>query len=309
MRSATRTSASPPQYLQKLENPPFYFCYMPQSCMVTFGGIRTNRKMEVVDKNGQPVPGLYSAGVDSADLWPNIYTINVPGGTNANNINSGRFASKSAAEYIGSSKAGSVSSEGDTSESVPDVSWSMPESALKDGVYTDTQFGMFSDITVTVTVEGGKIAEISQENELETTYVGQAAMENTLIPAVIEQQTPAVDTVSGATRTSDAFRTAVQNVLRASCLVNTRTAQHERPAQTEFPQALPEGRILREALLCMQADREAAVAPLPAERAEMCGFFDDCDSLRKAREHAARSPQYLAGSNRRLSATASAAAA
>ena len=69
---------------------------------------------------------------------------------------------------------------------------------------------MFSDITVTVTVEGGKIAEISQENELETTYVGQAAMENTLIPAVIEQQTPAVDTVSGATRTSDAFRTAVQ---------------------------------------------------------------------------------------------------
>lgn len=200
----------PAEYLQKLENPPFYFCYMPQSCMVTFGGIRTNRKMEVVDKNGQPVPGLYSAGVDSADLWPNIYTINVPGGTNANNINSGRFASKSAAEYIGSSKAGSVSSEGDTSESVPDVSWSMPEGALKDGVYTDTQFGMFSDITVTVTVEGGKIAEISQENELETTYVGQAAMENTLIPAVIEQQTPAVDTVSGATRTSDAFRTAVQ---------------------------------------------------------------------------------------------------
>ena len=71
--------------------------------------IRTNRKMEVVDKNGKPVPGLYSAGVDSADLWPNIYTINVPGGTNANNINSGRFASKFAAEYIGSNKGGSVS--------------------------------------------------------------------------------------------------------------------------------------------------------------------------------------------------------
>jgi fumarate reductase flavoprotein subunit len=201
----------PAEYMQKLENPPYYFCYMPQACMVTFGGIRTNRKMEVVNKNGQPVPGLYSAGVDSADLWPNIYTINVPGGTNANNINSGRFASKFAAEYIGAEKIGSVSSEGDTSESVPDTSWSMPEGELKDGTYTDTQFGMFSDITVTVTIQGGKIAEITQENELETAYVGVAAMENTLIPAVIEAQSPAVDTVAGATRTSDAFRTAVQN--------------------------------------------------------------------------------------------------
>ena len=178
--------------------------------MVTFGGIRTNRKMEVVDKSGAPIAGLYSAGVDSADLWPNIYTINVPGGTNANNINSGRFASKFAAKYIGNEKAGNVTSDGDTSASVPDTSWTMPEGTLRDGEYTDTEFGMFGDIAVTMVVKNGKIAEVSQTNELETTYVGVAAMENTLIPAVIEAQSPAVDTVSGATRTSDAFRTAVQ---------------------------------------------------------------------------------------------------
>lgn len=199
----------PKEFMQKLDNPPFYFCYMPQACMVTFGGIRTNRKMEVVDKNGKAVPGLYSAGVDSADLWPNIYTINVPGGTNANNINSGRFASKNAAVYIGSSKVGSVSSEGDTSESALETTWSMPSGSLKDGTYTDTEFGMFSDIEVTVTVSGGKIASITQKSELETTYVGKAAMEKTLIPAVIEKQTVAIDTVSGATRTSIGFLTAV----------------------------------------------------------------------------------------------------
>ena len=199
----------PKEYLQKIANPPYYFCYMPQACMVTFGGIRTNRKMEVVTKAGEAIPGLYSAGVDSADLWPNIYTINVPGGTNANNINSGRFASKNAAVYIGSGKAGAVSSEGDTSPSVAEPTWKMPEGSLKDGTYTDTQFGMFSDIAVTVTVAGGKIAEIKQENELETTYVGQAAMEQTLIPAVIETQTVAIDTVAGATRTSQGFLTAV----------------------------------------------------------------------------------------------------
>ncbi|OUO91448.1 hypothetical protein B5F40_03135 [Gordonibacter sp. An230] len=200
----------PKEYLQKLENPPFYFSYMPQSVMVTFGGIRTNRKMEVVDKAGAPVAGLYSAGVDSADLWPNIYTINVPGGTNANNINSGRFAARSAAEYIGDGKAGAVTLEGDTSESKPERTWGMPEGELKDGEYTDTQFGMFSDIAVTVTVSGGKIASIDQESELETSYVGVAAMESVLIPAVIEAQSvDDVDTVAGATRTSQGFLTAV----------------------------------------------------------------------------------------------------
>ena len=200
----------PAEHLQKLENPPYYFCYMPQSCMVTFGGIRTNRKMEVVDKTGTPIGGLYSAGVDSADLWPNIYTINVPGGTNANNINSGRFASKSAAAYIGAGKLGSVSSEGDTSESKLEATWSMPKGELKDGTYTDTRFGMFSDIVVTVTVSDGSIAEIEQSSELETTYVGQAAMEDVLIPAVMQARSvDGVDVVAGSTRTSTGFLTAV----------------------------------------------------------------------------------------------------
>lgn len=201
----------PGDYLQKLNNPPFYFCYMPQACLATFGGIKTSRKMEVVDNDGVPIPGLYSAGVDSADLWPNIYTINVPGGTNANNINSGRFASKNAALSIGDAKLGSVSSEGDTDPSVSDKSWSMPDGVLADGTYTDTQYGMFGNITVAVTVSGGKITEITQENELETPYVGVAAMEDDLIPAVIEAQDVNIDTVSGATKTSEGFLSAVEN--------------------------------------------------------------------------------------------------
>ncbi len=203
----------PAEYMQKLENPPYYFCYMPQACMVTFGGIRTNRKMEVVDKDGKPVAGLYSCGVDSADLWPNIYTINVPGGCNANNVNSGRFAGKNAAAYIGEAKLGAVSSEGDTSPSVISQTWAVPEGDLRDGEYSDTERGMFGDITVTVAVEGGKIASISQTNELETTYVGVPAMEDVLIPAVVDGQTLDVDVVGGATRTSIGFLNAVQACL------------------------------------------------------------------------------------------------
>ena len=86
----------------------------------------------------------------------------------------------------------------------------MPQGTLKDGTYRDTEFGMFSDITVEVTIEGGSIAAIAQESELETPYVGQAAMEDVLVPAVIQAQDVQVDTVAGATRTSQAFLTAVQ---------------------------------------------------------------------------------------------------
>ena len=106
-----------------------------------------------------------------------------------------------------------MSSEGDTAPSVPDTTWTKPEGELADGTYSDTERGMFGNITVNVTISGGQITEITQTNELETAYVGVPAMENTLIPAVIEAQDPNVETVAGATMTSNAFRTAVQKCL------------------------------------------------------------------------------------------------
>jgi fumarate reductase flavoprotein subunit len=202
----------PAKYLVELKNPPYYFIYMPQAVMVTFGGIHVNRKFECVDAGEKPIPGLYSIGVDSAELWPNIYTINVPGGTNANNVNSGRSAANNARTYIGSARTGRVSSSGDTSPSVVVGKWTNP-TGIKDGTYTATARGMFGDITVTLAVSGGKISGIAQTNELETPYIGVLAL-NELISAVIVAQDVNVDTVSGATQTSNGFRNAVADCLK-----------------------------------------------------------------------------------------------
>jgi fumarate reductase flavoprotein subunit len=199
----------PADYLHELKNPPYYFIYIPQAVMVTFGGIHVNRKFECVDENEQAIPGLYAVGVESAELWPNIYTINVPGGTNANNVNSGRSAAINASEYIGAEKTGVINESGDTSPSVVVQTWENPQD-LKDGTYTATATGMFGNITVTVTISGGKIAEVTQTNELETSYIGVEAMEKTLIPAVLDAQDVNVDTVAGATATSNGFRNAVE---------------------------------------------------------------------------------------------------
>jgi fumarate reductase flavoprotein subunit len=75
---------------------------------------------------------------------------------------------------------------------------------------------MFGNITVTVTISSGKIAEITQTNELETSYIGVEAMNDVLIPAVLEAQDVNVDTVAGATATSNGFRNAVEACLLAA---------------------------------------------------------------------------------------------
>lgn len=199
--------------LQKLSNPPYYMVYMPMSVMVTYGALATSKNFEVVDDRRQPIPGLYSAGVDACDLWPNIYTINVGGGTAANHVHSGRMAVQNGIDYIGkASLLGKTSSEGDTSPSVVPFDYKQPDT-LKDGTYTSAPFpGMFSEITATVTISGGKIAQITEEDELETPYVGKYAIDD-IIDAVIKEQSVNVDTVSGATSTSNAFRSAISDCL------------------------------------------------------------------------------------------------
>jgi fumarate reductase flavoprotein subunit len=204
----------PAKYLVPFDKGPFYFIRQIQACMVTFGGIRVNRWFECITDTWDAIPGLYAVGVDSADIWPNIYTINVPGGTNANNVNSGRSAANNATEFIGGAKTGTVKEDGDTSPSV--VTWdggAMP-SNLKDGVYTSgAKQGMFGTITATVTVSGGAITEITQDNELETSYIGVEAMDDVLIPAILKAQDVHVDTVAGATASSNGLRNAVLEAL------------------------------------------------------------------------------------------------
>ncbi|MEG1517359.1 MAG: FAD-dependent oxidoreductase [Raoultibacter sp.] len=79
---------------------PYYILRMDPWIQVAIGGIHTNRKFEACDEKNMPIPGLYAAGVDGTELWRCVYTINIPGTCNANNINSGRYAAINAAKYI-----------------------------------------------------------------------------------------------------------------------------------------------------------------------------------------------------------------
>ena len=86
-------------------------------------------------------------------------------------------------------------------------------SNLKDGTYTSSAKGCLCDVEVTVTVSGGKVSEVAIDASGETPELGGAAAE-TLADALTKAgSTNGVDAVSGATLTSEAVFTAMNDCL------------------------------------------------------------------------------------------------
>ena len=74
------------------DEPPYYACKMTAHVQGTFGGIQTNTGTEVLDTNGNAIPGLYAAGECA---WAGTNGANPM----AVNIVFGAIAGRSAAEY------------------------------------------------------------------------------------------------------------------------------------------------------------------------------------------------------------------
>lgn len=85
-----------PAMLMPFGDGPSYGLHITPDILVSNGSVKTDRNFNAVDEAGEPIEGLYVVGVEGAMLWSNIYTINVSGACNANNINSGRMAVKNA---------------------------------------------------------------------------------------------------------------------------------------------------------------------------------------------------------------------
>jgi fumarate reductase flavoprotein subunit len=80
-----------------LRTPPYYAIKCGVDYLDTIGGIRINEQMEVLDKQGKPIPGLYAAGIDTGGWVGDTYCIRTTGTTFAFAINSGRIAGENAA--------------------------------------------------------------------------------------------------------------------------------------------------------------------------------------------------------------------
>jgi fumarate reductase flavoprotein subunit len=94
--------AKNPKYLRPLKGPRFYAVKSRTICLGTLGGIRINRNMEVVDKKGKVIPGLYAGGFDAGGMYGDSYCIHDSSGLSSGfAANSGRIAGKNALTYMG----------------------------------------------------------------------------------------------------------------------------------------------------------------------------------------------------------------
>jgi fumarate reductase flavoprotein subunit len=88
------------RYLRPLRKPPFYALTCGATILNTMGGIKINEHMEVLDKQDDPIRGLYAAGVDTGGWTCDTYCADLPGTAFGYALNSGRIAGESIARFL-----------------------------------------------------------------------------------------------------------------------------------------------------------------------------------------------------------------
>ena len=65
--------------LSELRTAPFYGCWLGASLLTTIQGVKINEKTQVLDKNAEPIEGLYACGDNSGSFFANNYPCLMPG--------------------------------------------------------------------------------------------------------------------------------------------------------------------------------------------------------------------------------------
>ena len=84
-----------PSMLIPIDQPPYYIYRLDITYIVSIGALDTDRNMQAVDADGNPIEGLFAIGVDGVRLYRHVYPFvgMVGGGTAfAHCVNSGRVA-------------------------------------------------------------------------------------------------------------------------------------------------------------------------------------------------------------------------
>jgi len=198
----------------KIEGEKYYAIRLHALCVMTLGGVTANKDMQVLDEAGNVIPGLYAAGEVVGGIWGKF----VSGGTGVMGpIVFGKIAARHAmtnemAEGYEVKPAAVLLDEALFAKEVSTEKLFDMSRALTDGEYTATVDGQNGPMTVKVTVTEGKIANVEIVEHQETEGIAKAAFE-TVPAAIVSANDATVDTVAGATLTSNRIMNAV-----AACL-------------------------------------------------------------------------------------------
>ncbi|MBR2834773.1 MAG: FAD-binding protein [Coriobacteriales bacterium] len=199
-----------------IENGPFYAVKIGPTLFNTQGGPRRNKYGQVINVDGMPIAGLFSAG-EIGSIFPDMYN---GGGNNAEGMVYGRVSGANAAKrafgaFEGATQVALTQNEVLASEAA-DIA---PEAGLDltgiaDGTYEGDGHGFGGNIHVTITVENGKIVSCEGVGLDETPQYGGTALPAYCEKIVEEQDIAAVDIVAGASNTLRGFKEAVAAALQ-----------------------------------------------------------------------------------------------
>jgi len=86
--------------LMPLRTPPFYALKCAACVNTVHGDIKCNHHMNVLNKQDQPIAGLYAAGVDTGGADWHTYDTELTGHSFGFSLNNGRIAGESAAKFV-----------------------------------------------------------------------------------------------------------------------------------------------------------------------------------------------------------------
>ena len=182
-------------FANPLDQAPYYAIKVQPGVHHTMGGIRINDAAQVINTDGEVIPGLFAAG-------------EVTGGVHGNN----RLGGNAVADFVifgriaGSSAAGILPAAEPAEE---------PEAAPAEGgkvTLTGIGQGMGGDVEVQIVADESTIYSVEVIRQNETPGIGSIAVEQ-LPDAIVAANTFEVDGVAGATLTSTAIRNAIKTAL------------------------------------------------------------------------------------------------
>ncbi|MEL7649954.1 MAG: FAD-dependent oxidoreductase [Sedimentibacter sp.] len=89
------------EFLYPVEEGPYYAFKFEVGIFATTDGLEVTPNAQVLDKDGNIIPGLYAGGSDAGGLNGETYEVSVvPGAQQAFAVNFGRFAAQDAARYL-----------------------------------------------------------------------------------------------------------------------------------------------------------------------------------------------------------------
>ncbi|PIE04249.1 MAG: hypothetical protein CSA76_05165 [Spirochaetales bacterium] len=236
-----------------IEEGPFYAMWATPSLHDTLAGIKVNESMQVIDVQGNLIPSLFCCGESSGGMRVHglgrVFTSGYIAGRSAASVDNKGFATADnsldpayagdetnyktktdKAEYYAmryGKLAPMVHSEkeaelaklglGGKGSAQTESSGSKKKTKSDDNTFNGfSNKGMGGRMEVTITVKNGKLTDIDVVHT-ESAGIGPQALTK-LVPEAIKKQSAAVDAVSGATMTSEAFKEALSKAMKKAGL-------------------------------------------------------------------------------------------